>query len=117
MEYRTAVELLPKFSAMVNTHSQAYNEDIVRVFVGSEDGILTDKVYESIKWGRQFPGHELDRGRYTLCAAFASDRIASVKMIVSKDGLRDLQDEAEPLTYMRVLEHGITPEQDSFIDG
>lgn len=100
MNYNVAMRLLPRFQPLLDSYSPSYGEKVVDLFVGYEDERLTRQMYW---WSRRvttFAGRPSEQGKYTLCVAFESRRIASVRMLVETDKNGQFSEVLNELPYM-----------------
>lgn len=100
MEYADAKELLPKFWHLVGTKSKTFEQEITDIFIGYDNGILTQVMYNRVNRVENFPYLDSDKGTYNICVCFQNGKLMDIKKLVQRDNLVDLIPLTEPLNYM-----------------
>jgi len=90
---------------LVGHKSKSFNDcEVLDVFVGFEDFILTIHMYPFTKRVENFLILESDKGRFAICTYLSNKQIVSAKKLVELDSIEYLSQAAEPLSYMSYME-------------
>ena len=100
MNYNVAMKLLPRFQTLLDSYSPSYGEKVVDLFVGYEDERLTRQMYWWSRRVTSYAGIPSEQGKYTLCVAVESRRIASVRKVVEADRNGQFSEVLNELPYL-----------------